>query len=163
MSDALTVLRCKGGGYQATKTSADRRIVKPYDCGYFFSVVQVPVASFDDVAGALDHVSRDYRRFVLRGEPLPTINRNHDVRRYIEKPGRHATYAPAARRSLGIDVDGVAEPAGLDFATDPEGGVEHVIGLLPGPFADSSCWWQATSGGGIKPGVNVRRGCPGRC
>lgn len=152
----ITAMRCKGGGYRATKVIADRQIVADYDCGTFFSVVQIPVASFDEMAEALDHVSRDYRRFVVRGEPLPGINRNHHFRRYLERHGDTRAYEPAARRVLGIDVDGVAEPAGLDFAQEPEEGIEHVIGLLPDPFADASCWWQATSSAGCKPGIRAR-------
>ena len=31
-----------------------------------------------------------------------------------------------------------------------------MLELLPDPFQEASCWWQATSGAGIKPGIRCR-------
>jgi hypothetical protein len=153
-ADVLSVLRC-GQGFRATKVIADRRIVEDYNCGAFFSVEEMALAGFDDMAAALDRISRDARKFVVRGAPLPGINRNRHMRRYREKHGDTRSYEPCARRWLGIDSDHV-EPAGLDFATDPEEGVEQIIRLLPAPFADASCWWQATSSAGCKRNIRAR-------
>ena len=57
---------------------------------------------------------------------------------------------------LQLDIDDVPEPDCLTFAAEPEAGVEHVLELLPEPFADASCWWQATSSAGLKPGIRCR-------
>ena len=66
------------------------------------------------------------------------------------------TYEASPRRWIALDVDGVPEPPCLTFAAEPEEGVEHVLGLVPEPFADASCWWQATASAGIKPGIRCR-------
>lgn len=154
-ADTLTVLRC-GPESRATKVIEDRKVIRDYNCGQRFSVEEIPVDSFAEMAATLDRISRDPRRFVIRGRPLPGIDRNWHFRRSAEKWGATRAYEPCARRWLGIDVDGVAEPAGLDFAHEPGEGIEHVIGLLPDPFADASCWWQATSSAGIKAGIRCR-------
>jgi hypothetical protein len=153
--DILTVLRC-GPESRATKVIENRTVVRDYNCGQRFSVEEIPVSSFDEMAGTLDRISRDPRRFVIRGRPLPGIDRSWHSRRSAEKWGATRAYESCARRWLGIDVDSVAEPAGLDFAQEPEEGVEHVIGLLPDPFSDVSCLWQCTSSAGIKPGIRCR-------
>ena len=54
-----------------------------------------------------------------------------------------------------VDADGVPEPAGLSMALDPEACAEHVLGLLPEPFHDASCVWQASASAGIRPGCRL--------
>ena len=66
------------------------------------------------------------------------------------------TFEPIRRRWLAVDIDGVPEPACLTFAAEPEAGVEYVLEHLPDRFADASCWWQATSSAGIRPGIRCR-------
>jgi hypothetical protein len=38
----------------------------------------------------------------------------------------------------------VKKPVAIDPVTDPEGAIEHLIGLLPPEIHDASCWWQFT-------------------
>ena len=94
---------------------------------------------------------------VVRGRLLPHADPAR-CRRLSDRAahGDAVTFAPALRRWLALDVDGVPEPLCLTFAAEPEAGVEHVLGMLPEPFADASCWWQATSSAGIKPGIRCR-------
>ena len=42
-------------------------------------------------------------------------------------------------------MDHIAAPVTIDPVTDPDGAIEHLIGLLPPELADGSCWWQWTS------------------
>ena len=48
-----------------------------------------------------------------------------------------------------IDIDGLDDPD--CFPAEPEDGIEHAIELLPEPFTDASCWWQATGSAGSSP------------
>ena len=153
--DSMTVLLARSGFM--TKSIADGAIVRGYNAGRFYRVRHAGVASFTDMVRVLEKASGIPEAGIIRGDLLPGMG-TESVRRLSNrsKHGDGVTFAAAARQWLGIDMDAVPEPAGLDFATDPEEGVEHVIGLLPDAFADASCWWQATSSGGIKPGINCR-------
>ena len=57
------------------------------------------------------------------------------------------TFEERPRRWLILDVDRVPVPPhlGEDWPFEPETVVEHVLGLLPEPFAEASCWWQLSS------------------
>ena len=68
--------------------------------------------------------------------------------------GKAVTFEEQARSWLALDIDGVPDPD--CFPADPEAGVEHVLELLPAPFQEASCWWQATSSAGVKPGIRCR-------
>lgn len=153
--ESMTVLLARSGFM--TKTIADGKITRGYDDAKHFRVRVADVDSFADMKRVLDKASGIPEACVIRGEPLPGINMEN-ARRLSNraKHGDAVTFEAKPRRALAIDVDTLPEPAGLDFATDPEEGVEHVIGRLPDAFHDSDCWWQATAGGGIKPGINVR-------
>lgn len=37
------------------------------------------------------------------------------------------------------------KPVTIDPVSDPDGAIEHLIGLLPPELHDASCWWQFTS------------------
>jgi hypothetical protein len=154
-SDSMTVLLARSGFM--TKSIADGAVVRGYNAGTFYRVRHAGVASFTDMVCVLEKASGIPEAGIIRGDLLPDMG-TESVRRLSNraKHGDDVTFAAAARQWLGIDMDAVPEPAGLDFATDPEEGVEHVIGHLPDEFADASCWWQATSSGGIKAGINCR-------
>src|SRR5215469_8557535 len=42
-------------------------------------------------------------------------------------------------------MDHIPAPPLTDPVGDPDGAVEHLIGLLPAEMHDASCWWQFTS------------------
>ena len=151
----MTVLLARSG--VMTKTIKDGAIARNYNAGKFYRVRHADVGSFADMTRALDKASGIPEAGIIRGDLLPGVNPDN-CRRLCNKAehGDAVTFGPAPRRWIGIDQDQIEEPAGLDFASHPEEGVEHAIGLLPEPFHDASCWWQATSGGGVKPGINVR-------
>jgi hypothetical protein len=156
--DRLTVVRSLSG--VLTKKIAhglDGWQVTPFSAGAWYSVFELPVSNMESAAAQLDRVARDARAAVVRGRPLLGIDRSH-CRRLCNRVehGNAVTFEAAPRRWLALDVDGVPEPDCLTFAAEPEEGVEHVLGLLPPPFAEASCWWQATSTAGIKPGIRAR-------
>ena len=151
----MTVLLARSG--VMTKTIKDGVVIRGYSGGRFYRVRHADVAGFPDMVRVLERASGIPQACIIRGELLPNVD-PENCRRLSNRAehGDAVTFAPKPRQWLAIDVDGCPEPAGLDFARDPEEGVEHVIGLLPDEFADTSCWWQATGSAGIKPGINCR-------
>jgi hypothetical protein len=113
----------------------------------YFSVTAIEVAGIGELARALEGLSRNPHAFVVRGEPLPGIDRKR-TRRLLHpdrKTGEPATFTEAPRRWALVDVDEIACPAAIDPKSDPEDAVEHVIGLLPAELHDAWCWWQLSS------------------
>lgn len=159
MSDQLTVL-CAHSGVLTKRVShtADGWQITPYADAKHFAVRSAPIAGFAKLAETLTMLTNYPRCAVIRGEPLPgtDLERCRRLLHPCRESGDAATFAPAPRRWLAIDFDSVPEPAALVFAAEPEDAVEHVLGLLPEPFADVSCWWQATGSAGVKPGIRVR-------
>jgi len=151
----MTVLLARSG--VMTKTIKDGVVIRGYSGGRFYRVRHADVAGFPEMVRVLEKASGIPEACIIRGELMPTAD-PENCRRLSNKAehGDAVTFAPAARQWLAIDVDGCPEPAGLDFARDPEEGVEHVIAQLPPEFADTSFWWQGTSSVGIKLGINVR-------
>ena len=155
---ALTVLRSSSGVMTKRVGYSDAGWnTVAFSAGTYFSVHERAVASFVELAVLLERISRDPRAAVVRGQLRPGVDCAR-VRRLSDRAehGDAVTFEPRARRWIGLDIDGVPEPPCLTFAAEPEAGVEHVLGLLPEPFADASCWWQATSSAGIKPGIRCR-------
>ena len=157
-ADTITMLRSFGG--VLTKRIWMRGAsyhVEPFSAGTWYSVRSMPIASFAEAAAALEEASRDPKSAIVRGALLPSVD-PHRCRRLSDRArhGEAVTFAPAARRWIALDVDGVPEPDCMTFAAEPEAAVEHVLGLLPPEFADASCWWQATGSAGIKPGIRCR-------
>ena len=147
-TDNLTVLRTYGPAL--TKRVRRNGSLVPYDSAKHFGVREVPAGSLDDLVAALDRLSRDPHCAVIRGGPVEGLDRRRVLR-------RKASFAPAPRRWLAADVDGVDEPAGLTFAAEPEAAAEYVRDhLMPAAFEGAACWWQATSSAGIKPGIRLR-------
>jgi hypothetical protein len=156
-SDTLPVIRSARGAL-AKRVAADGRLVG-FDAGRWFTGPRaLPVAGFDDLADALDDVSRNPREAVVRGRSRQEtagrpFRRTSDRARH----GDAATFEPAPRRWIALDIDGVDEPAGVTFAAEPEAGVEYLRDhLLPEAFEGAACWWQATASAGIKPGIRAR-------
>ena len=113
----------------------------------YFSVTAIEVAGIGELAPALEGLSRNPHAFIVRGEPLPGIDRKR-TRRLLHpdrKTGEPATFTEAPRRWALVDVDKIACPAAIDPKSDPEDAVEHVIGLLPAELHDAWCWWRLSS------------------
>jgi hypothetical protein len=147
-ADGLTVLHSVDGKY------ATKRIVRypktgkidnhGYDKAFWFKVETVAAGNFAGLAATLYRLALLPYAFVIRGAPLPGINLHYTKRRFRPHGGEPATFGAAMRYWLAIDMDHVEAPL-TDPAADPEGAVEHLIGLLPAELRDGSCWWQFTS------------------
>jgi hypothetical protein len=146
--DQMTVLHALDGKFatkRITRTQDGKIKIKGYDRSYWFRVEQRPIDGFDDLAAALTGLTGDPHAFVIRGEPRPGIDRNRARRRLHQHGTEPATFAPAARRWLTIDVDKIKAPALTDPIVDPNDAVEYVIGRLPPEFHDISCYWHFTA------------------
>jgi hypothetical protein len=153
-ADYLTVLTTDGG--LATKQirrqpRTGRLIVTPYGRAKYFRASARPVEDIVSLADALDRLTGARLAFVIRGAPLPGIDRDHCRRlRYPDqKTGDPATFTDANRRWFAVDLDKLARPAAIDPGDDPDGAIEYLIGLLPPELHDASCWWQWTSSQGL--------------
>jgi hypothetical protein len=148
--DSLTVListnkKHAGKQFRLDKGGAIKN--RSYGLETHFRVEGLAVDSIRSLGRALERVSRNPFAFIVRGEPLPDIDRKRARRllRPDKKTGEPATFVEAARRWVLIDGDAIPCPAAIDPRSDPESAVEHVIGLLPPELHDAWCWWQFSS------------------
>lgn len=111
-----------------------------------FAVKEVDLSGFGHLCKCLDVLTQRRTAFVVRGEPLPGIDRQKTRRLFHPDPetGECATFAEAPRHWFAVDIDKVRKPAAIDPIADPEGAIEHLIGLLPPELHDAWCWWQFT-------------------
>jgi hypothetical protein len=155
-ADTLTVLTSVGGALASKIFSRgkDGRIKnKSYGNAKHFAVATVDVEGIAELARALERTSRNRQAFIIRGEPLDGINRRH-ARRLLypdKKTGEPATLTERPRHWFLVDGDAIPCPAAIDPISDPEGAVEHVIGLLPPELHDATCWWQFSSQQSVDP------------
>jgi hypothetical protein len=129
----------------------------PFSAGAWYGAFEASIAGFTDLVTILEQATHVTSCAVVRGRLLPHVDPTW-CRRLCDR-GKHGdavTFEATARRWLALDVDSLPEPPGCIFAVEPEDGIEHALGLLPEPFRDASCWWQATGSAGIKPGIHCR-------
>jgi hypothetical protein len=163
-SDFLTVMVTDGG--LATKQvrlhqRTGQLIITPYGRAKYFRVHERPVDGIGSLATELERLTRAPTAFVIRGAPLPGIDRTRCRRLRYPDPqtGDAATFTDAARRWFAVDLDELARPVAIDAAMDPDGAVEYLIGLLPPELHDATFWWQWTSRQGCRaPETPYRRG-----
>jgi P4 family phage/plasmid primase-like protien len=154
--DFLTVLTTDGG--LATKQIRPHRtgklIITPYGRAYLFRVYERPVSRIAQLAAALDGLTSRPLSFVIRGAPLPGIDRDRCRRLRYPDPenGDPATFGDTKHHWFAVDLDKLARPAAIDPSADPDGAIEYLIGLLPPELHDASAWWQWTSSQGL-PGT----------
>jgi hypothetical protein len=111
-----------------------------------FRVTQVDLNGFNHLCKCLDTLTQRPFAFVIRGEPLPGTNLDKTRRLVHHDPqtGDPATFAETERSWFAVDLDKVKRPIAIDPVSDPDGAIEHLIGLLPPELHDASCWWQFT-------------------
>jgi hypothetical protein len=154
VSDAverLTVLFSISNLYATKRIREDRKtgkIVKtPYGRETHFQVRQVDLISgFDHLCKSLNTLTQRPFAFVIRGDPLPGADLAKTRRLLYPDPetGEPATFAAVARNWFAVDIDKVKKPVAIDPVSDPDGAIEHLIGLLPPELHDAGCWWQFT-------------------
>lgn len=148
----LTVLKALVRMTKAHRLSQGRWETSGYGNAHWVAVHPRPVASLEDVAGLLGKLAAVPQACVIRGEPLPGVDLRRCQRRFKQAP---VTFREAPRQWLMVDADSIPEPPATSMATEPEECVEHVIGLLPEPFQEADCFWQASASAGIKPGCRA--------
>jgi hypothetical protein len=150
MSARLTILTSVAGLYATKRVRQDRKTSKIVKTDYgrekHFRVQVVDLTSFTHLCRCLDRLTRRPFAFVIRGEPLPGIDLQNARRLLHEDPetAEAATFVEAPRSWFAVDIDKVKRPALIDPVTDPDGAIEHLMGLLPPELHDGSCWWQFT-------------------
>jgi hypothetical protein len=147
---ALTVLHSVNGRHAAKRFSRDKIGAirnRSYDNEKHFRIEEIALDGFEALASALTRLTAEPHAFVIRGAPLPNVNRWHARRLLYRDPktGEEATFRAVPRHWFAADMDHIHCPAATDPVTDPEGAVEYLIGLLPPELADASAWWQWTS------------------
>ena len=116
-ADRLTVITTAGHdrGKLATKRitcDADEWQIQDYSLATWWSVRQVDVHDLPSLGDALASLERDPHSCVIRGEPIEGINlvRCRRLKDPDPKDGTPPSFAPAARRWIGIDVDSLPTP-----------------------------------------------------
>ena len=165
--DYLTVLTSTTGAL-ATKrirgvVSGGEPLIDAYGKGTFFRFSQIPLDSFDELAAALMQQERQPYSFLVRARPATGIDLNCARRLLHARRGKNGKDEPATltatpRRWALLDVNSLPGSDWLDQFDEPDRTVEHVVEHLPEELHGASCWWQFTSGAGIKPGIRMRLG-----
>jgi hypothetical protein len=149
-AERLTVLFSISNLYATKRIRLHRKTEKVIKTDYgretHFRVTQVDLNGFGHLCKCLDRLTQRPLAFVIRGEPLPGTDLNKTRRLVHPDPetGELATFAEAERSWFAVDIDKVKKPVAIDPVSDPEGAIEHLIGLLPPELHDASCWWQFT-------------------
>jgi hypothetical protein len=150
MSARLTVLTSVSGLYATKRIRQDRKTGKFVKTDYgrekHFRARTVGFSGFAHFCRCLERLTQCLFDFVIRGEPLAEIDLQKARRLLHDDPetGEAATFTEASRSWFAVDLDKVTKPVAIDPITDPDGAIEHLIGLLPPKLHDASCWWQFT-------------------
>jgi hypothetical protein len=154
----LVILRAHGGVLtKRIRRSPESWHVTGFSASAWYAAYERTVSGIGELADLLTRVSRVPDCAVIRGRARPGIDRRR-CRRLCDRArhGDAVTFEPQARCWLAADFDSLPEPLGCIFPAEPEDGIEHAIAQMPEPFWEASCWWQATSSAGIKPGIRCR-------
>ena len=158
-SNSITVMRCakhRRATKLITRHPNGSVSIVGYDAGKHFAFAVHPAAGIRELAAILDDASHDPRAFVLRGQPLPEVDRAKCRRLlYAHEDGTAPTFREVPRRWAVIDFDDVPGP----YRFDPRDGVLAGIycrSLLPEPWRRCSFWWGLSSSSGLKPGVRIK-------
>ena len=157
--DSLTILRCDPH-LRATKrvsmAHGGHVRIEGYDAGKHFAVAEAGVSDLRSLARVLDVTSHDPHACVIRGQPLPGVDRTRCRRLlYQHEDGTAPTFRDVPRRWAILDFDDVPGP----YRFDPHDGELAAIycrTLLPGPWQRCSYWWGLSSSAGFKLGVRIK-------
>jgi hypothetical protein len=155
MSDTITILRAHNRRL-AKLIRADGTIVS-YDSAKTFDLAQVPVEGLDHLGVILRQLLPRPDCCIVRGS-VADQDRTQRVRRLYhadQKTGDDPTIRDADHQWIGLDVEGVARPDGVD-AADLQSCAQLAIALLPGEFRGVRCIVQASAGHGLKAGCRLR-------
>lgn len=151
----ITVLESAGPRLAKRITEAG---IEPYDDAAYFSATQPVVGSIHELSELLVNLSKDLRRCIVRGTPIPmdaARKLTFDDGKAPVKDSRYLRRAELFRdvpqHAVMIDVDG-----GEMLHDDIEQACEAWIRkFLPECFHDVTFHWHLSSSAGIKPGLRV--------
>jgi hypothetical protein len=158
MSDTVTILHSldrrqaktiivNSDGQLETKADAD---------AYLFRGSEHPVGNIFDLARVFDEASKNPFNSVVRGAIAPGIDRSRMLRRKYPRGEEQATLIETPRHYLPIDLDDLPLPEGFDQFANPVETVKLALSFLPAVFRDVTCWFQFTSGAGVKADLRMR-------
>jgi hypothetical protein len=116
--DAVTVLRAVDGAVltkRVRRTRDGELLTANYDRGFWFGVEEVQVGGLLDLGGLLARLEHDPKRCVIRGVPLPGIDRGRCRRLLypiVDDDGEEVdpTFEATPRRWLALDFDDLPTP-----------------------------------------------------
>lgn len=110
-ADTVTLLAALDGKI-LTKRVRHNLDIEDYDHAYEFAVTERPVANLIDLGRLLATLEPWPTCCIIRGRPLPGINRERSRRLKDADPKDDTppSFEPAARRWIGIDVDSLTTP-----------------------------------------------------
>lgn len=157
-ADTITVLTCLGQDSHASKhwylNGTGGLHCNNYSLGKWFSVDQFWVNGLEDLWGVLDHVSKDARSFVIRGDPKPGVNLDRTIRRAIKKGEEQPTFIEPEKGHQWLMLDWDTKDIPFDPGR-PLDAVQNLLGQLPAPFRECQTLYQLSSSAGFKKGLRV--------
>lgn len=150
----MTVLCCNGNEIAAKRFSIEKGgQIQKHDFGKakWFIVEQTEVTDIRSLSSLLCELEIDFKRQVIRGEPLPKVDLSKPVRRlkHADPADKLAPYfrsAPEGIRWFCIDIDHLLLPPRLRRKPrNNQAVVRYAISQLPECFHDVTCHWQFSS------------------
>lgn len=116
--DTVTVLRAVDGAVltkRITRSGDSGFEIAPYDRGLWFTVEEVPVNGVVELGQLLERLERDPHACLIRGRPLPDVDRAQTRRLLYPQLEEDGTLVPetfeaAARRYIALDFDDLPVP-----------------------------------------------------
>lgn len=151
-SESIVILRGdKPAAKRVTQLGNGKVQIHPSGSSFRHSVDTVAIGSLANLYSVLSDLQDQSDRFVIRGKlinGMPT----EGIRRLLKPTGDDlASFEPAPRRWVMLDIDGIQLPAGMnDFNGHADEIIAHAISFLPDQFQTASCVYQWSGSMGFK-------------
>lgn len=147
-TDQITVLVCADGHSAAKRFVRDpdgavRKI--DYNAGSFFGVILRDVNSISTLSQVLQGIETLPDALVIRG----AINNPAADAKRVRRRKENFSTPSQGRRWVLIDFDKIPLPDEASLSVNPLAVIEHLIGLLPSEFHQSSYHYQLSSSAGM--------------
>jgi hypothetical protein len=152
MAESLTVLTGdKPSAKQVVTGTEGRPEVSQSARSWLHSVETINVGSLNDLHSIIDKLQWVPNKHVIRGK-LIAGTQTQGIRRLLRPDGDvPASFEPAARRWVMLDIDDVTLPETLsDVDAKAETIIAHSVSLLPEPFRTTACVFQWSGSMGFK-------------
>lgn len=145
MKSELTILTCHDAGKKATKQFQMQPDGCPqkisFNAGKFFTWEEMEVHNLKTLGEALERLAHEPNKFVIRGKIKPDMP--PVVQRKLHEP--NAAFDATPRPYIMLDIDKREYPEFMNLEENPEEVVEWVLGGLPQPFQNTSCYYAFSS------------------